>query len=189
MRTMGLVFTLGVALGQPTLWERHMNEGDVAEQAGRYQQAKAAYRLALRDEERPSDSGFRQASAWNNLALINRYLGHYPEARQQYRHALALFEKTRGSRSPEYASALHNLAALDYKEGQLDEAAQQFRQALLIREEVLGEIHPATAQTLNSLAAVRRPGTICGGGAVVQACFGNRRKGAGTGTRPGFGHP
>jgi tetratricopeptide (TPR) repeat protein len=87
---MGLVLTAGIAFGQPALWEQHMKEGDAREHAGLYKEARAAYQLALKDEEKPSDSGFRQAAAWNNLALINRYLGYYSEARQQYRQALAL---------------------------------------------------------------------------------------------------
>jgi hypothetical protein len=76
MRTMGLVLTAGIAFGQPALWEQHMKEGDAREHAGLYKEARAAYQLALKDEEKPSDSGFRQAAAWNNLALINRYLGY-----------------------------------------------------------------------------------------------------------------
>jgi tetratricopeptide (TPR) repeat protein len=154
MKVMGLVFAVGIALGQQALWLQHMKEADAFEQAGRYKDAKAAYQLALEDEETPSDSGFRQATTCNNLALINRYLGDYSQARLQYQRALGLFEKTRGPGSPEYASALHNLSVLYYLEGQLDEAARQFRRALKIREVALGESHPATAQTLNSLSAV-----------------------------------
>jgi tetratricopeptide (TPR) repeat protein len=154
MRSMGLVLSVGIAIGQPVNWELHMKEGDACEQAGRYKEARAAYELALNDETKPSDSGFRRAAAWNNLALINRYLGSYPEARQQYGQALAWFEKSRGSNSPEYASALHNLAVLDYQEGRIEEAARQFRRVLKIREDQLGGQNPATAQTLNSLSAV-----------------------------------
>src|SRR5437660_6901071 len=104
MRTIGLVLAARIVFGQPALWEQHMREADALEQAGRYKEAKAAYELALKDEQKPSDSGFRQAMAWNNLALVNRYLGSYSEARQQYKQALVCFEKSRGSSSPEYAS-------------------------------------------------------------------------------------
>ena len=97
-----------------------MSAGDTLEQAGRYKEAKTAYQLAVKDEENPSDSGFRLAAAWNNLALINRYLGIYSDARRQYGQALVWFEKSRGSSSPEVASSLHNLAVLDYQEGRRD---------------------------------------------------------------------
>jgi tetratricopeptide (TPR) repeat protein len=151
---LGLVLIAGVALGQPPFWEQHMKEGDSWEKGGHYQEARAAYQLAVKDEGRPSDSGLRQAVAWNRLALIDCYLGLYSEARQHYQQALEWFEKSRGSSSPEYASLLHNLAVLDYQQGQLDEAARQFRRVLKIREDLLGKSHPATAQTLNSLSAV-----------------------------------
>src|SRR5262245_27197523 len=126
MKAIGFVFTLGVALGQPAPWEQHMKEGDTRERAGRYQEAKAAYELAVKDEAKPSDSGYREAMARNSLAWIDRHLGLYAEARQEYKQALAWFEKSLGARSSEYASSLNNLAVLDYHEGRLDDAARQF---------------------------------------------------------------
>jgi tetratricopeptide (TPR) repeat protein len=107
MRTIVLVLAARIVFGQPALWEQHMREAGALERAGRDKEARAAYQLALKDEQKPSDSGFRQAMTWNNLALIDRYLGSYSEARQQYGQALVWFEKSRGSSSPEYASALH----------------------------------------------------------------------------------
>src|SRR5262249_38307906 len=114
MRGTGLLLTAGGALGQQQLWGQHMKEADSPEKVGRYQEARSAYQLALQDEEgASSDSDLRKATTWNNLALLNRYLGNYAEAREQYRKALVLFESARGPRSSQYASALHNLATLD----------------------------------------------------------------------------
>src|SRR6266851_993341 len=111
MRAMSLLLTVGIALGQQAPWEQHMKEAASLEKAGRYLEARAAYQLALQDEEgRSLDSGLRKATTWNNLALLNRSLGNYAEARQQYQTALDLFENTRGPRSSQYASALHNVA-------------------------------------------------------------------------------
>jgi hypothetical protein len=39
---MSLVLSVGIALGQPVLWEQHMKEGDACELAGRYKEARAA---------------------------------------------------------------------------------------------------------------------------------------------------
>src|SRR5262249_44803888 len=122
MQALGGMLALGIAFGEQALWEQHMKEANGFEEAGRYTEAKVAYQLALKDEETPSDSGFRKASTCNNLALLQRYLGHYSEARREYQCAIEWFENARGSGSPEYATALHNLAALDYLEGRLDEA-------------------------------------------------------------------
>jgi len=155
MKAIGLVLAVGVALGQPAPWEQHMKEGANCESAGRFREAKAAYQLAVKDEvTSPSDSGLRQAVARTSLGLIDRRLGLYAEARQEYGQAQALIEKSRGAQSSEYASSVSNLAVLDYTEGRFDAAARQFRLALRINENLFGEKHPATAQTLNNLSAV-----------------------------------
>jgi hypothetical protein len=83
MKSIGLVLTVGVALGQLAPWEQHMKEGATLESVGRFQEARTAYQLAVKDEvTRPSDSGLRQAAARNSLALIDRHLGSYAQARQ-----------------------------------------------------------------------------------------------------------
>src|SRR5215471_3113950 len=130
MKAIGLVLTVGVALGQPVPWEQHMKEGVTCESIGRFREARAAYQLAVKDElTSPSDSGFRQAAARNSLGLIDRHMGLYAEARQEYRQAQALIEKSQGAQSAEYASSVSNLAVLDYIEGHFDGAARQFRLA------------------------------------------------------------
>jgi tetratricopeptide (TPR) repeat protein len=154
VKIIGLLLNVAIALGQQASWETHMREGDNAEWAGNYKDARGAYQLALRDEEEPSDSGFRRAAALNNVALMNCKLGFYSEARRQYRQALQWLAESRGPGSPAYASSLHNLAALEFQEGRIDAAIREFHRALQIREGVLGENDPATAQTLSSVSAV-----------------------------------
>ena len=151
MRGVCLLCAVGIALGQQAI--KQTQEGDRLAEAGRYQEAKVAYQLALRVEDMPADPVV-QASMWNDLAMINRVLGNLVEARPQYQRALELMEQARGPGSSEYATILHNLAVLDRAAGRLDEAALKFHRALKIREDVLGGNDPATAQTLNSLAAV-----------------------------------
>jgi hypothetical protein len=57
MRTMGLVLAIGIAFGQPELWEQHMKEGDAREQTGLYKEARAPTARA-EGRKKPSDSGF-----------------------------------------------------------------------------------------------------------------------------------
>src|SRR5690349_21744559 len=121
MQTILLVLSVGIALAQQSLYDQHMNEGDLLEQSGRYQEARAVYEFAVKDAVGSSDFEFREATARNDLGFVDRYLGHVAEARRQYQQALALFEKARGATSPESASVLQNLSVLDYQEGHLDE--------------------------------------------------------------------
>src|SRR5215471_13255654 len=131
MWTVCVLLALRIALGQQSPWEQHMKEADRLEKVNRYQEAKAAYQAALQDlqddDGRSTDSGLRKATTWNNLAVLNGYLGNYAEARQQHQKALDLLRDQFGVRSWQYASALHNLAVLEYDHEELDEAARQFR--------------------------------------------------------------
>ena len=101
MKAIGCVLTVGVALGQSVAWEQHMKRALPCESAGRFQEARAAYELAVKDEvTKPSDSGLRQAAARNSLALIDRHLGLYAEARQEYGQAQGIDRKI--ARPPEF---------------------------------------------------------------------------------------
>src|SRR3954452_11471275 len=93
-----LLWAIGIAFGQQAVWEKHTEEGARLAQAGRYQEAKAVYQLALRGEEMPADPGV-QASLWNNLAMKTCVLVTLDEARPQYQRALELIEKARGPAS------------------------------------------------------------------------------------------
>src|SRR5450759_663028 len=83
MRSAGLLWFAGVVFGQQALWETHVQEGDRLAQAGRYQEAREAYQFALHDPDTPAQPGL-QAARWNDLALMNRYLGNLVEGREQY---------------------------------------------------------------------------------------------------------
>lgn len=130
-----------------------MNEANALEQAGRYKEARSRYELALQGVG-ANDPAFAAAAMLNNLGRINRHLGNYADAKQQYQRALTLVEKARGAESTDYASMLHNLAVLAFAQEEWGEAALQFQRSLEIRKKRLGENHPATAQSLSALAAV-----------------------------------
>ena len=150
MRGAGLLWFAGVVFGQQALWETHgrrmcrkatgWRRPDATRRPEKPISSRCATRIPLRS----------QASRWNDLALMNRYLGNLVEGREQYWRALALMEQARGAASPDYAAILHNLAVLDYQDGKLEQAARQFHGALQIRQAVLGEKDPITAQTPDS---------------------------------------
>src|SRR5579864_2951635 len=100
-----------------------MDEGNALKESGRYKEARAAYQLALQDEETPSGSIFRRAVTLTNLGLVNRNLGNYSEAEEQYQRALALMEKVHDPLLPEKANVLQNLGVLYYAAGRIDEAS------------------------------------------------------------------
>ena len=112
MRSAGLLCILGMAFGQQALWEKHRDEAKRLEEAGRFQEAKAVYQLALRDGERPSELIW-QATLWNDVAVLSRYLGNRDEARQQYQRALELLETAGRQDRPAYAAILHNLGCTE----------------------------------------------------------------------------
>jgi hypothetical protein len=69
MRGAGLLWFAGVVFGQQALWETHVQEGDRLAQAGRYQEAREAYQVALRDPDTPAQPGLQAAIArrtWGN---------------------------------------------------------------------------------------------------------------------------
>src|SRR5690348_18304416 len=109
MRATCALLILRIASGQEALWEQQMWQAHILEEAGRYKEAKAIYQLVLQNADTSSNFAVYNATTWNNLALVDRNLGNFAEAREEYMHALALFELARSANSPEYATVLQNL--------------------------------------------------------------------------------
>src|ERR1051326_1198231 len=106
-----LLFVAGIVWGQQDQWGQLMTAAYALEEAGRYEQARAAYQAILDRKEKTPTSSIHKAITLNNLALVNRYLGNDTEALEQYRHALELLKLACGDKSAEYASVLQNLGA------------------------------------------------------------------------------
>ena len=149
---------------------------------GRYAEAEPLYKRALAIGEMvfgPEHLDF--AMVLNNLATLYREQGRYAQAEPLYKRALAIVEKILGPEHPDIATDLNNLALLYHAQGRYAEAEPLFKRALAIGERVLGPEHPKVAIRLNNLAeTVSCSGSVCRGGAALQARARDRRKGAWT---------
>jgi TPR repeat protein len=53
------------------------------------------------------------ASAYNNVGLMNKCLGHYIDAKQAYEEALRIYGEVCGKDHGSYAAAMRNLGMLE----------------------------------------------------------------------------
>mmetsp|Transcript_37267 Transcript_37267/g.90489 ORF Transcript_37267/g.90489 Transcript_37267/m.90489 type:complete len:460 (+) Transcript_37267:185-1564(+) len=97
------------------------------------------------------------ASAYNNLGLMQKLLGDFAEARQNYSQAMRIYGKVVGRDHASYAMTLHNLGTLSKSQVHFDtslkaterlslveQALDQLEEAWAIRKIELGEEHPLT---------------------------------------------
>src|SRR5262245_34712218 len=78
----------------------------------RYQEAEAVYRAALNGWAQTPGSERDQAITLNNLAVLYRTLGRYPEAENALLDSLRTLESSEGPGSARAGQALINLAEL-----------------------------------------------------------------------------
>ena len=141
------------------------NLGEVNRRLGRYPQAEALIKRAIKIEEDkhdPADPGL--ATSLNNLALLYRTQGRLAEAEPLYERSLALFNQALGPNSPDVAKSLSNLAALYSAQGRPDDARPLLERAVAIALTTLGPDSAVTRlyqSNLRSLPA--RAATLDGG--------------------------
>ena len=87
----------------------------------------------------------------NNIAMLYKHTGDYIQAKEQYKEALAITEKTLGENNEYYATILSNLANLSDKLGQIAQAEQYFLKALDILRKLSGYQTPSYATILDNL--------------------------------------
>lgn len=143
------------ALAQEAEWRRMNQELTALHAQGKYAEAAAVARRALRLAETafaPEHPAL--ATSLNNVAMIDAALGRYAEAEPLYRRALAIYEKSLGAEHPEVGLALSNLAWLHATRGRHAEAERLYKRSLAIYEKARGPDDPDVALTLNNLAAL-----------------------------------
>ena len=86
-------------------------------------------------------------------ATILQKLGRYAEAEPLFRRALAIDEKSLGTKHPYVATSLNNLAESLREQGKYAEAEPLYRRAIAIGEKTLGPEHPDVANGLNNLVS------------------------------------
>ncbi|MEM9454531.1 MAG: serine/threonine-protein kinase [Myxococcota bacterium] len=90
----------------------------------------------------------------NNLGSVVRGHGELQEARELHQQALALRERTLGSRHPSVAASLSELGLVAHEYEELEEARELYQRALELRERALGPQHPEVASSLTNLGMV-----------------------------------
>jgi len=99
-------------------WMAHNSLGEVAYGAGRYEEAAAHYREALR--------------IWPDLPEVHNSLGKALERMGRIDEAIANYREELRVQ-PGFAEAHYNLGVLDHGAGRVEEAAARYREALRLR--------------------------------------------------------
>jgi len=141
-------------LAQTGDWQSLIAQAAAFDRAGRYVEAVAGYRCALRLAGQSSLGDSRLPSILNALASASSSLGDFREAERQYRQAISLVEKGGGKEGADYALLLQNLANLYSEQGRLAKAEAMLREALAIESRALGADDARTATVGSSLAQV-----------------------------------
>lgn len=109
-----------------------------------------AYPIALRmlDEAETlyGTSTADYASVVNDLASIERYLGHYDKSEKRFKEVAAILRTEVGCRHPEYATTLNNLAGLHRLTADYEQAEREFNEALDI---YLATLEPTDWHTIS----------------------------------------
>ena len=146
------------AYAQTDEWRLRMDEGAVADNAGDYLRAAAAYRDATAIAERLDRTDRRRAVTWNSMGSVYAWLGRFVDAETAYRRALGAAEQAEGKSSPSYAWVLSNLGTLYVDTGQVARGEKLLRQSLAIQSasDKADEVRIAIVQ--NALAQVLATG-------------------------------
>ncbi len=92
----------------------------------------------------------------NGLALVLDEQRRFPEARELYLRAIAIFEHNHGKRHLNVAKSLHNLAELELELGELEPAHEHIARAIEIQAERLDDHDPSLAWNRSTLAEIER---------------------------------
>ncbi len=87
----------------------------------------------------------KTATSYNEIGVVYKAQGDYPQALEYYGKALAIFEKVLGTDHPDTASSYNNIGLVYDAQGNYPQALEYYGKALAIFEKVLGKEHPSTA--------------------------------------------
>lgn len=123
----------------------------------RFVEAEPRYLEALRILRRVQGPDHPDVAAvLNNLGVLNRLHGQYPEAAYYLNRALAIKEAARGPSDLDVALTVTNLAELHVAKGEYDTAAALYERSLAIYEEAHGHDDPRVARLLDRYGALLR---------------------------------
>ena len=124
--------TVNGANQQPQDWQSSMSNGNALRHSGKYAEAEAFYREAVKFSEPPQSEPLHLSSALNSLGMTYEDLNRTSEAEQCYRRALTTIEEALGLRSIARAQIFVNLSGVYLHKGQYAKAADLLNQALSI---------------------------------------------------------
>jgi tetratricopeptide (TPR) repeat protein len=113
------LLTLGRAEANdaPEGWRDRLSEGNLLSRAGKYSDAAQAFRQALILAAGANVSERTAVGIHDALASVYAEAGQYVESEHEYRHALALAEKSQGRQSLDYGLLVASMAVLPTQEG------------------------------------------------------------------------
>ena len=122
---------------------------------GKYIDAEPVYlRLVSLREATQDKENSDIATAYNNIGVVNKFLGNYPKALEFHFKDLAISEKVLGKEHPSTATSYNNIGGVYDSQGDYPKALEYYFKALDIREKLLGKEHPDTALSYNNIGGV-----------------------------------
>lgn len=138
--------------GKKAVVDRLTRDLDELMERGAYQEAlPVAERLLDEVGDLHGRTGADYASALNDVASVERYLGRYGDAERRFLAAARILREERGAWDSEYATAVNNLAGLHRLTGEVERAEREFAEALGVYERVLEPDDWRSVSCLNNL--------------------------------------
>lgn len=151
-------------------WQELADQAESLLAKGDLRGAEQAGRALVEEAKRIFPAGHANlASSISTLGAVFLKQGKYGEAEEQFREALAIYEKRSGADSVNTASALNNLALVLEKLGDYRGAELLLRRSYGILQKRLGPNHPDSATTLSNLGRVLDSQGKFGASAAVAA--------------------
>lgn len=139
---------------QDSAWERHIQAGRQAWQAGRLAEAEEHFNAALNEAAGFGPRDPRLAESLHLSASLHLASGRFLPAESLARHALEIREEVLGPGHPLVAESLNLLATVHHLAGELEKAEALYLRSLAIGGKALGMTDPNVAANLFSLSAL-----------------------------------
>jgi tetratricopeptide (TPR) repeat protein len=131
-----------------------MNAAGKAIGEQRLNDAETSAREAIRIAEKFQPEDARLAEAYGELGSALGWRKEFPQAKEAFKHQLALLQKIYGADSPMTAQGIQNLATLAGVEKDFPAGESLYSQALALNEKTYGENSLATSETLRAMASL-----------------------------------
>ncbi len=128
--------------------------GVVYEKQRKFFEAEQLHRQALNIHLQRGEETLEVATCLNDLAMIYKYQGRFPEAKSLYLSSLAIRQKLLKPNDPFLAESMNNIGALYRSWRKYSQAEGYYLRAHRIKEHIYEPDHPRMATSYNNLAIV-----------------------------------